>query len=326
MKNRLDPSNKVDYNIHNLSGVNLQAARFQANGGYSQQERMIYDKKRSLERALWHSYQAAEVSELETNKILKALINPNVVKQDYDDKIISIGFESGFGPGTVFQWENTGTVWLVYLQDLTELAYFRGDIRKCSYSVKWKDENNNTQNSYIALRGPLESKISSINKHDISIDVPNYTLNFLVPRTEATDNFFKRYTKFYLNGVCWQVEGIDSISMPGIIEVNAVEYYINTTEDDVVNGVVGEFVTEKIDPNAEDNKIKGKTFIDPKTEEIYENIDESEYAWSVDKKYPVSIQQINNKQIKLIWEANYSGQFELYCGPHKRTIVVQSLF
>jgi hypothetical protein len=76
---------------------------------------MIYDKKRSLERALWHSYQAAEVSELETNKILKALINPNVVKQDYDDKIISIGFESGFGPGTVFQWENTGTVWLVYL-------------------------------------------------------------------------------------------------------------------------------------------------------------------------------------------------------------------
>ena len=36
---------------------------------------------------------------------------------------------------------NTGTKWLVYLQDLTELAYFRGDIRKCSYDVSWIDEN-----------------------------------------------------------------------------------------------------------------------------------------------------------------------------------------
>jgi hypothetical protein len=29
------------------------------------------------------------------------------------------------------------------LQDLTELAYFRGDIRKCSYEIKWEDEDGN---------------------------------------------------------------------------------------------------------------------------------------------------------------------------------------
>ena len=49
------------------------------------------------------------------------------------DKIISIGFEHDFKTGDVFEWCNTGTYWLIYLQDLTELAYFRGDIRKCSY-------------------------------------------------------------------------------------------------------------------------------------------------------------------------------------------------
>ena len=40
---------------------------------------------------------------------MPALINPNKLKQDYDDKIISIGYEYGFKPGDVFEWANTGT-------------------------------------------------------------------------------------------------------------------------------------------------------------------------------------------------------------------------
>lgn len=30
---------------------------------------------------------------------------------------------------------NTGTKWIIYLQDLTELAYFKGEIRRCNYTV-----------------------------------------------------------------------------------------------------------------------------------------------------------------------------------------------
>ena len=59
---------------------------------------------------------------------MPALINPNKLKQDYDDKIISIGFEHGFNQEMFLNGMNTGTKWLIYLQDLTELAYFRGDI------------------------------------------------------------------------------------------------------------------------------------------------------------------------------------------------------
>jgi hypothetical protein len=46
---------------------------------------------------------------------VRALINPNKLKQDYDDKIISIGFEHDFKPGDIFEWCNTGTYWLIYL-------------------------------------------------------------------------------------------------------------------------------------------------------------------------------------------------------------------
>ena len=59
---------------------------------------MIRDKRRSLDRALWNSYQAAEVIKVDAQnqKPVRALINPNKTKQDYDDKILSTGFEHGF--------------------------------------------------------------------------------------------------------------------------------------------------------------------------------------------------------------------------------------
>ena len=56
--------------------------------------------------------------------------------------------------------------------------------------------------------------------------------------------YFKRYGKFYLkdnindpdNKICWRVEATDSISTKGILEITAVEYYANETEDDTEKG------------------------------------------------------------------------------------------
>ena len=70
-----------------------------------------------------------------------ALMNPNKVNPNYDEKTISISYDSGFGLGTIFEWENTKTKWIIYLQDLTELSYFHGDVRRCNYQISWKDEN-----------------------------------------------------------------------------------------------------------------------------------------------------------------------------------------
>jgi len=67
------------------------------------------------------------------------------------------------------------------------LAYFRGQIRKCTYKIEWKDEQGNSQYTYAAIRGPVETDIKYIQKHGISVDTPNYSLNLLIPKTEATE-------------------------------------------------------------------------------------------------------------------------------------------
>ena len=76
---------------------------------------MIRDKRKTLERVVKYSYQGAKVLALGDTEVRKALINPNVVKQDYDDKVISIDFDYNYSVGTIFDWLNTGTKWLIYL-------------------------------------------------------------------------------------------------------------------------------------------------------------------------------------------------------------------
>ena len=313
--------------------LNNMALRLRSQGGVAQQDRMIHDKRWSLDHALKYSYQAAKVKLMGQKSIASALINPNKLKQDYDDKIISIGFEHGFQPGDVFEWMNTGTKWLIYLQDLTELAYFRGDIRKCSYEVSWIDENGEKQSTHLAIRGPVETKINFIQKNGISLDTPNHSLNILMPKNEHTLKYFRRYSKFYLKGlskgdtpICWRVEATDTISMPGILEITAVEYYANETEDDIENGVVGGLKVKPVEPEENSELIKGETFIKPKITYEYYFYGKSQQDWIIDSKAPIEIIEKNNKILKIKWTNGYSGQFIIKKGEYEKTIVVESLF
>lgn len=334
MKGRLGVYDKRPYDpsTNTIEGVDNQATRLRHHGGNRQQERMIRDKRRSLDWAVWNSYQAAEVVKVDAKnrKPVKALINPNKLKQDYDDKILSVGYEYDIQSGDVFEWLGTGTYWLVYLQDLDELAYFRGDIRKCSYQIAWEDEDG-THTTYAAVRGPVETKINYIQKHGISVDTPNYSLSILMPLNEYTKKYFTRYNKFYLQGddICWRVEAVDHISTPGILEVTAVEYYSNESEDDVDNGIVGGLIEEIKDPNEGVNhEIVGETFIKIKKTYDYYFDGAVSATWEVDKKYPVElILDVNDpRKISLKWTKSYSGQFELKYGDYTKTIVVESLF
>ena len=330
---------KPDYNQQSIAGINALAKYLYAAGGPAQQSRMITDKRKTLDRVIKYSYQGAFVQRIgEKTKPAPALINPNKLKQDYDDKILSIGFEYNFQPGDIFEWCQTGTYWLIYLQDLTELAYFRGDIRKCSYQIVWMDEQNEEHKTYAAIRGPVETKINYIQKHTISLDEPNYSLNILMPLTDESLNYFKRYNKFYLQNdnkkVCWRVEAVDWISTPGILEITAVEHYANKSEDDIENGLVGALIAKKIDPNEGDltQIISGETFIKPKKEYSYIcNKIIPDGKWSFDKNYPVEIVNITRNAkgksvITIKWNSSYTGQFELSFGQFKKTIVVESLF
>lgn len=315
-----------------MDNFNLMRERLRARGGIVQQARMIKDKKEALKRAIKYSYQGAQVQAIGKIESAVALINPNTVKQDYDDKVISIDFDYDYSVGTVFEWSNTGTKWLIYLQDLTELAYFKGDIRKCSYEVKWESDNGKIFTTYIALTGPSEKKIDSAIKEGISVDSPNYTLHFYMPNNDETSKRFDRYTKFYLNGLstCWRVEAIDKISMPGILEVYASEYYTNEHEDNIEEGLVGDLIVEPIKPSIKNEIIKGDSFIKPKKEYTYVLADGAE--WKIDN-LPAVVKIIAQTEhsITLKWDTTRSGQFDLtYKNSEQQevtqTIVVESLF
>ena len=359
MNARMGDLKKPKYKPATVDEVNNMTKRLGAQGGFPQQNRMIRDKRKSLDKATKYSYQGAWVKKfiydyvptmegIKDSEPVRALINPNKLKMDYDDKIISVGFEHGFAVGDIFEWCNTNSYWLIYLQDLTELAYFRGDIRKCSYEISWLDEQGNQKRTYGALRGPVETKINYIQKHGISVDTPNYSLNILLPKNEDNLKQFKRYKKFYLqdlaegeDNTCWRVEAVDTLNSPGIIEITAVEYYANEHEDDTEKGLVGALVAKPIDPNPEPESkyfIHGETFIKPKKEYIYyiEKRESGDWYFS-NNKLPIERKVFRDEQgriaIKIKWTSSYSGQFDLWYGTedsplydYKKTIVVESLF
>ena len=320
-----------------LSGLDNQIARLRAGGGTLQQQRMIRDKRKTLDRAVWFSYQGAKIQRDDQMHFCRALINPNKLKQDYDDKIVSVGYEFNFKPGDVFQWLGTNTYWLIYLQDLEELAYFRGNIRKCCYEIEW-DADGERKHTYATTRGPVETKIDYIQKHGISVDNPNLSLNILMPKNEDTLAQFRRYSKFYLKGaegedarICWRVEATDSISTPGILEVVAVEYYANEIEDDIDNGIVAGLISPIENPNEEltEQVIIGETFIKPKKWMRYYFNGTIQDEWKLGGDYPLHYEVIEDAEhptIDIYWDLAYSGQFTLAYGDFTKTIVVESLF
>ena len=162
-----------------------------------------------------------------------------------------------------------------------------------------------------------------------------------MPRTKESLSYFRRYSKFYLKDeeegsplICWRVEATDWISTPGILEITAVEYYINDDEDDLEKKIAGALITKPIDPNPEVEEgtpqIEGETFIKPRVVEEYHLINPPTrtYAWTtnVDKKIvTININPKDHYHIKLLWNPTYSGQFVLSYGSYNKTIVVESL-
>ena len=352
LKERYGDIDLPDYHRSTVTGVHNMNLRLQQSGGFAQQDRMIRDKRRALNKSLKYSYQAALVKKYipddaevmdgeRESPPVRALINPNKLKLDYDDKIISIGFEHGFKSGDIFEWCNTHTYWLIKTQELTELAYFRADIRRCTQRIKFLDENKIEHTVFAAVRGPVETRIDFIQKHGIYVDVPNHSLNILMPKNSYTLNYFQRYGKFYLidadapdNKTCWRIEASDPISTPGVLEITAVEYYANEQEDDIEKGLVGALISEPIDPNPVSKDtiifIDGETFIKPKIEYIYTLGRAYNFPWKVDGKPPVKLEPFTDDNgfacVKVKWLSTYSGQFDLMIGNYTKTIVVESLF
>ena len=233
-----------------MSGLDTMAMRLKYYGGNKQVDRMNEDKLRSLKKALLYSYQSA-TARLSDGREFRCLINPDQIKNTYDNKYISIPFkdiclnekeinadsknknkktseglqEIGMKPGDVFTWKENNTDWLVYLRRFEETAYFRAEIRRCKYVVTI---DQTEYKCYVAR--PSVNEIDWRHQDEKLWNELDYTLQMYITKDEKTEAFFHRFSKIKINGKPWEVQSMDNMSSDGIIILYLKEWYQNSIE------------------------------------------------------------------------------------------------
>lgn len=214
--------------------------------GANIKERMESDKLRSLRAALKRSYQR-QTAILQDGREFFCLINPEKLKNDYDEKMISIPFEDiclnaprigkttqgrvpiGMKDGDTFEWKEDGSHWICYLRRKQETAYYKAIIRQCDYEVEMESGNR----YWIYFKGPSQQDIEWQSKDNIVWNNLNYTAMFTITRNEETLEFFHRFAKVKIDGKNWEVAAVDSMSTEGIIDVYLNEDFTNSIQDAV---------------------------------------------------------------------------------------------
>lgn len=196
------------------------AARMQFLGG-KQNDRIKKQKLESLRWALKNDYQTRMIK-TPLKAVWPALINEDNLKTDYDRKILSVEFNSFLEPGDVFECLDDGTHWMVYLPRLTETAYLRADIIRCRYTLTIDDTLY-----WIYFQGPTETDLRWFIKRGVNINELNLSGTIYIKLNKQTRDFFERFTHIKVDGHIWEVQVTDSISVPGVLELEVQEYYDN---------------------------------------------------------------------------------------------------
>lgn len=310
-------------------------------GGAAQQDRMIRDRLWTLMRATKHSYQAARFNRYpEYEKEVVGVFNPVTVNQDYDTKMISTPFDSGYKVGDVFRWENTQTLWIIYNQNLTELAYFRGSTRRCNYMVRWVNGERELCETPISVIGPsMPDHTRMINGMMAgSFIVPSGNLICLVTDNPKNRGYFHDDQTFIILGISYRVTNIDRLSMPGVIQIHATEYTTNMIEDDVEEDIRNAWNIQPIIPEHQSEYgIEGPVSVKPYEEAEFTAIVKGG-TWFIaenregGKRLPAKFVEYDcsQKVVHVYWDApqrgGYTLLYELPDGTrYERYILVESL-
>lgn len=290
-----------------LDTLNL---RLQYQGG-DQIGRINKQKFKSFQSALISSYQSRTILTPNTDTVWQALINNDNLKPDYDNKILSVSYESLLEAGDVFQVIDDNSYWMVYLPHLTETAYLRAEIRRCRYSMTI---NNTLYRIY--FQGPTETDIRWSVKNSINWNDLNLSGTIYIKNNEETRLYFNRFTKFYINGHKWEVQVTDDISVPGVLELEVQEYFDNNTDD-----------LPKISKEENQNIIIGKTIVNP-NELIGYQIDKSylsdDSSWSIINNNKVTFNVIKNypNMIEVKIDSSASGSFTIKYGSYSIDVTI----
>ena len=179
-------------------------------------------KYRSFRAALKNDYQT-RIIKTPKQAAWPALINSNNIKSDYDKKYISVDFDSELEQGDVFEILDDHTHWMIYLPVLTETAYLRAEIVRCDHTL-----NIDGTEYWIYLQGPTETDLRWFIKSGTNYNELNLSGTIYIKKTKQTKEYFERFTHIKIDGHMWEVQVTDSLTLPGIIELEIQEYYDNT--------------------------------------------------------------------------------------------------
>lgn len=251
------------------------------------------------------------------------LINPDKLKEDYDNQIISIPFEDiqindpvskrlveTLKCGDVFYWPEMDSYWIIYLQHISERAYFRADIRKCKREVVI---NGHTYKVY--WRGPVETTIPFNQKSKIETNDMNYSAIMFITKNEETLDYFHRFSKIKVNGEMWRVAAKNEESGEGIIEVALDEDF-----NDTVSDKQKEWEQENpIEPVL--SEISGPREVYPYDTYEYQ-IDLTGGQWKISNSKAKIVKSTAN-QVTVEIVAGRSGEFNLmYCRENEEDIIL----
>lgn len=254
--------------------INSLAARLEWAGG-DRIGRINKQKLRSLQSALKNSYNARQIKTPDKG-LWYGLLNEDNLKPDYDRKVISIEHASGLKVGDVFEVLEDHSHWMIYLPHLTETAYLKSDIIRCRYAIEIDGKEY-----WVYFQGPTETDISWYHKESLAYNKLNLSGTIYIKKDEYTEDFFNRFSKIKLDGHTWEIQVVDRISVPGIIELEVQEYFDNKYEELPY--------IEKVDTT---NQISGNTLVKQNTVQGYmvpNELYNSDYHWVVEGNDRVKI-------------------------------------
>lgn len=201
------------------------ASRIQYLGG-DQLARINKQKLRSFQIALKNGYNTRYIKV--DHSVWPCFIGTLTggLKENYDRELLSVEFDSGLKQGKTFEVLDDGSHWMVYLPIFAEKAYLHSEIVKCEYTLEVDG-----QEYWVAVTGPVETDLRWFLKNNININELNLSARVLIENNENTRKFFKRFTKLKISGHRWEVQVADSLSTPGILQLEVQEYYDNSIEE-----------------------------------------------------------------------------------------------
>jgi hypothetical protein len=204
------------------------------------------------------------------------------------------------------------------LQHIDETAYFRADLRRCRNTI----ELDNGSKYWVYVRGPVEQTAVWSTARKETYNKLNYSLLVYITKNEETLDYFHRFTKITIDNKPWEVQMVDSISTPGVIELALKEDFKNSIENDVEE-VIFDLMEKEYEEREQieaprdtsDPYIQGKTEVYPYDTIKYTLINHwGGGAWSVTNETRlnmVKLTQINDLEVEVSILTGRSGSFTL---------------